>query len=97
MVPTFVGGEKAMDLPPSMSFGKIYHYNDTINGNGMMTTTTPPPIGVNAEVGDLPFRTFVMLIALTTQILITELTHHLFVRSRKLSLSYDFFNCYVEG
>ena len=98
----FSGGEPAMSLPPSMSFGKLFAHDD-----GSVTTFPPdgaifPYTGKNElpdgwHAGELPFRTFVMLIALVTQLLVTELTHYLFVTSRKLSLRYDFFQCYKEG
>ena len=96
-----------MDLPPSMSFGKIYAYTDPTDG--MVTTGLTAPSGTfynetsneyvlpeNFAAGELPFRTFVLIIALVTQILVTELTHYLFVSGRKLSLRYDFFDCYHE-
>ena len=93
-----------MSLPASMCFGNIFaHTNGTV-------TTVPPEEAIYVspcnydltgaegwKSGQLPFRTFVMLIALVTQILVTELTYYLFVKGRKLSLKYDFLHCYKEG
>ena len=109
----FSGGEKAMSLPPSISFGKIYAcgYNSTIypDTDGYTTTIYPgvwndakedydlPDDCLDLKQGELPFRLFVMIIALVSQLLVTELTHYLFVSSRKVDLSKDFLNCYVEG
>ena len=102
------GGEDAMSLPATMSFGNIFAYTDPIT-NVVTTVTTSVPEGAEYvsvgkydlpdgwAAGELPFRTFVMLIALITQILVTELTHYLFVTSRKLSLSNDFLNVFIEG
>ena len=102
------GGEDAMSLPATMSFGNIFAYTDPIS-NVVTTVTTSVPAGATYlsvgkydlpdgwAAGELPFRTFVMLIALITQILVTELTHYLFVTSRKLSLSNDFLNVFTEG
>ena len=96
------GGEPAMDLPPSISFGKIYAHTD-----GSVTTFLPEgtiyddkgdyvlPGGWNSD--ELPFRTFVMLIALISQLLVTELTHYLFVTGKKLDLKYDILKCYKDG
>ena len=101
--PVISGGEKAMDLPPSISFGKIYAHTD-----GSVTTFLPEgaiydndkgnyvlPDGWNSD--ELPFRTFVMLIALISQLLVTELTHYLFVTGKKLDLKYDILKCYEDG
>jgi len=44
-------------------------------------------------VGDLPFRTFVMIISMISHILVSWLTHYLFVEE-KIPLKFDFFNCY---
>ena len=102
-----------MSLPPSMSFGKIHAcgYNSTLYPDSEGYTTLSYPgtwneasqeYDLNADCldhkeGELPFRLFVMVIALVSQVLVTELTHYLFVKSEKLDLSQDFFNCYVEG
>ena len=102
-----------MSLPPSMSFGKIYAcgYNSTIypDSDGYTTITYPgiwndatgaydlPDDCKDIKEGELPFRLFVMIIALVSQLLVTELTHYLFVSSRKVDLSKDFLKCYVEG
>ena len=103
-----LGGEDAMSLPATMSFGNIFAYTDPIT-NVVTTVTTSVPAGATYlsvgkydlpdgwAAGELPFRTFVMLIGLVTQILVTELTHYLFVTSRKLSLSKDFLNVFTEG
>lgn len=99
-------GEPAMSLPASMSFGTIFAHMD--NTTLLEVTTTPPEgstylspgkydLPDDWKAGELPFRTFVMLIALVSQLLVTELTHYLFVTGRKLSLRYDFLHCYKEG
>ena len=44
-------------------------------------------------VGDLPFRTFVMIISMISHIMVSWLTHYLFVEE-KIPLKFDFFNCY---
>ena len=102
-----------MSLPPSMSFGKIHAcgYNTTLypDGGGYTTLTHPgtwnegtlqydyPDECKDHAEGELPFRLFVMVISMVSQILVTELTHYLFVTSRKLDLSQDFLKCYKEG
>ena len=102
------GGEDAMSLPATMSFGNIFAYTDPITNVVTTVTTSVPSDAIYKSVGkydlpqgwaagELPFRTFVMLIGLVTQILVTELTHYLFVTSRKLSLSKDFLNVFTEG
>ena len=103
-----LGGEDAMSLPATMSFGNIFAYTDPITNVVTIVTTSVPSDAIYKSVGkydlpdgwaagELPFRTFVMLIGLVTQILVTELTHYLFVTSRKLSLSKDFLNVFTEG
>ena len=103
-----LGGEDAMSLPATMSFGNIFAYTDPITNVVTTVTTSVPSDAIYKSVGkydlpegwaagELPFRTFVMLIGLVTQILVTELTHYLFVTSRKLSLSKDFLNVFTEG
>ena len=97
-----------MSLPPSMSFGKLYAFTDPTTNAASVTTFLPEAsvynttsgnydLPENWKAGELPFRTFVMLIGLATQIIVTELTIYLFVSGRKLSLRYDFFKCYEEG
>jgi len=101
-------GEPTMSLPPSMSFGQIFANTNVTTGATYVTTFLPEGSIYNVtsgnydlpddwKAGPLPFRTFVMLIGLITQLLVTELTYYLFVESKKLSLRYDFFDCYVEG
>jgi len=106
-------GEAAMSLPPSMSFGKIHAcgYNSTLypDTEGYTTLSYPGTWNYDTEKydlfddckdhkeGELPFRLFVMIISMVSQILVTELTHYLFVTSRKLDLSQDFLKCYKEG
>ena len=106
-----IGGEKAMSLPPSMSFGKIHAcgYNSTLYPDTEGYTTLSHPGTWNGTAyefpadckdhaeGELPFRLFVMIISMVSQILVTELTHYLFVTSRKLDLSKDFLRCYKDG
>ena len=89
----------------------FYDVTDATKGTvASIVTTVPPeeatyispcnydfPDDSGWQAGELPFRTFVMLIALISQILVTELTYYLFVTSRKLSLRYDFLHCYKEG
>ena len=102
-----------MSLPPSMSFGKIHAcgYNSTLypDTEGYTTLTYPGTWNYGTEKydlfddckdhkeGELPFRLFVMIISMVSQILVTELTHYLFVTSRKLDLNQDFLKCYKEG
>merc|ERR1712059_43003 len=46
--------------------------------------------------GELPFRTFVMLIGLTVHLLVSGMTHLLFVKF-SLGLNLDFLKCYYRG
>jgi len=45
------------------------------------------------ETGPVPYRTFVMLISLACHVLVSTLTHYLFVEE-KIPQKFDFFRCY---
>ena len=93
-----------MSLPATMSFGNIFAYTDPIT-NVVTTVTTSVPAGATYlsvgkydlpdgwAAGELPFRTFVMIISMISHILVSWLTHYLFVEE-KIPLKFDFFNCY---
>ena len=66
-----------MGLPKHLVFGTISALDES---------------GATQE-GDVPFRTIVMLISLITHILVSSLTHYLFVEE-KISLKFDIFECY---
>jgi len=72
-------GDKYLGLPPTFSFGQI--------------TAACPDSPDRMCSGDLPFRTFVMLIGLATHLLVSGGTHLLFTRGI-LPLRLDFLNCY---
>ena len=45
------------------------------------------------ESGEVPYRTFVMLISLAVHFLISTITHYLF-KEEKVKLKFDFLKCY---
>lgn len=76
-------GEASFELEPTISFGTIasqYHFND--DGTPM--------------TGDVPYRTFVMLISLACHVAVSSLTHYIFVEE-KVPLKYDFLKCFEEN
>lgn len=76
----FSGGESSFELDPVISFGTITS-SVHVDANGKF------------ETGPVPFRTIVMLISLTSHILISSLTHYLFVEE-KIPREFDIFKCF---
>ena len=73
-------GDKTLGLDSIISFGKI---------------TSETEIGEDGKylTGEVPYRTFVMLITLAVHVLVSTVTHHLFMEE-KVPLKCDVLKCY---
>ena len=60
---------------------------------GLKETISFGTYTVDGESGALPFRLFVMLITLVVHIIVSTVTHHIFVEE-KIPLKLDFLKCY---
>ena len=77
-------GEASFGLDPVIVFGKIQS-STHLDSDGCELN--------KFQTGDVPFRTIVMVITLVFHFLVSTLTHYLFVEE-KISLRYDFFDCF---
>lgn len=100
-------GEAKLGIPALISFGKIQDpewdkcfseakekdmlCSDKYSGDA----DAMGDCQYSACTGDVPFRTFVMLISLSLHVAISSLTHHLFVND-KVDISKDFMNVYEK-
>lgn len=73
-------GDKTLGLDSIISFGKITSETE-IDEDGIYKT------------GEVPYRTFVMLITLVVHVLVSTVTHHLFMEE-KVPLKCDVLKCY---
>lgn len=100
-------GEAKLGIPALISFGKIQDpdwdqcYLDA-KVKGVLCSDKYSEDAAKMEdcqyaacTGDVPFRTFVMLISLSLHVAISSLTHHLFVND-KVDISKDFMNVYEK-
>ena len=103
LAPLLVFGKIYSECPEydgSQSYNDLFFENGTYSGPKVGNFRFEDKYGHEAcvsdgelLVGELPFRTFVMIISLITHILVSWLTHYLFVEE-KIPLKFDFFNCY---
>lgn len=77
-------GDKAMKLPPVISFGKIY-------GEPGSCPEEDDPL--HACQGDVPYRTIVAAIGILVHLIVSSATHQLFTRE-VMPLKNDILGCY---